>query len=347
MDFYPKIFSFAELLEKSVFALCQREKDKRPDLYALALSYTGVLRSKKGDLIQDSAFCKIELKKQSKVLKNSNTIQTNSNIINKKGSLFQNIPSNEESNSTIDITITPQITASHISANSRQKVKISQVSGDLSNDSHNILNKEKRKINASFSNGESDNILIENKRVKLHQMNSNVNEEAAIEMRRVKFAELNTSINNETIDKIKVNTNINVNINSNINSNVNSNDETLEKVKTILSQQNLSKTEKTLNETIIETRRTKFNQKLSSSSENVDENLKNHKVKTNNDENRKTRQNQNDDIKEKELKRNKINDDEISKSNLINERRTRFQKSPLEKSPNSQISNTTHYGKLK
>ncbi|XP_054160183.1 THO complex subunit 2-like [Oppia nitens] len=82
---FPVMISFAQAIERRVDNIRNEEKEKRPDLYALATGYSGQLKSKKSTFIPESEF---HIKETKKVPQNStqNNVKTeiNSNINIKK-----------------------------------------------------------------------------------------------------------------------------------------------------------------------------------------------------------------------------------------------------------------------
>ncbi|KAJ8298480.1 hypothetical protein KUTeg_025011 [Tegillarca granosa] len=54
--YYPRIAQFGQALERRVDRLRQEEKEKRPDIYALAMGYSGQLKSKKSHWVQETVF---------------------------------------------------------------------------------------------------------------------------------------------------------------------------------------------------------------------------------------------------------------------------------------------------
>ncbi|OWF53939.1 THO complex subunit 2-like isoform X2 [Mizuhopecten yessoensis] len=56
LQHYPRITQFGQALERRVDRLRQEEKDKRPDIYALAMGYSGQLKSKKSSWVQEAEF---------------------------------------------------------------------------------------------------------------------------------------------------------------------------------------------------------------------------------------------------------------------------------------------------
>uniref|UniRef100_K1QG84 THO complex subunit 2 n=1 Tax=Magallana gigas TaxID=29159 RepID=K1QG84_MAGGI len=59
---YPKIQQFGQALERRVDRLRQDEKGKRPDIYALAMMYSGQLKGKKSIWVQETMFHHKEMK---------------------------------------------------------------------------------------------------------------------------------------------------------------------------------------------------------------------------------------------------------------------------------------------
>ncbi|CAK6441230.1 unnamed protein product [Pipistrellus nathusii] len=53
---YPKVLNLGQALERRVHKICQEEKEKRPDLYALAMGYSGQLKYRKSYMIPENEF---------------------------------------------------------------------------------------------------------------------------------------------------------------------------------------------------------------------------------------------------------------------------------------------------
>uniref|UniRef100_A0A8C6C5E1 THO complex subunit 2 n=1 Tax=Monodon monoceros TaxID=40151 RepID=A0A8C6C5E1_MONMO len=56
LPWYPKVLNLGQALERRVHKICQEEKEKRPDLYALAMGYSGQLKSRKSYMIPENEF---------------------------------------------------------------------------------------------------------------------------------------------------------------------------------------------------------------------------------------------------------------------------------------------------
>ncbi|TSL89846.1 THO complex subunit 2 [Bagarius yarrelli] len=56
LPFYPKVLNLGQALEVRVHKICQEEKEKRPDLYALAMGYSGQLKSRKAHMVPENEF---------------------------------------------------------------------------------------------------------------------------------------------------------------------------------------------------------------------------------------------------------------------------------------------------
>ncbi|KAM4695761.1 THO complex subunit 2 [Rhinophrynus dorsalis] len=56
LPWYPKVMNLGQALERRVQRICQEEKEKRPDLYALAMGYSGQLKSRKSFMIPENEF---------------------------------------------------------------------------------------------------------------------------------------------------------------------------------------------------------------------------------------------------------------------------------------------------
>ncbi|EGW11920.1 THO complex subunit 2 [Cricetulus griseus] len=56
LPWYPKVLNLGQALERRVNKICQEEKEKRPDLYALAMGYWGMLKCRKSHMIPENEF---------------------------------------------------------------------------------------------------------------------------------------------------------------------------------------------------------------------------------------------------------------------------------------------------
>ncbi|KAH0631033.1 hypothetical protein JD844_004521 [Phrynosoma platyrhinos] len=56
LPWYPKVVNLGQALERRVHKICQEEKEKRPDLYALAMGYSGQLKSRKHCMVPENDF---------------------------------------------------------------------------------------------------------------------------------------------------------------------------------------------------------------------------------------------------------------------------------------------------
>ncbi|CAH1777449.1 unnamed protein product [Owenia fusiformis] len=56
LNHYPKVQQFGQALERRVDRIKTEEKEKRPDIYALAMGYTGQLKSKKSSWVAENQF---------------------------------------------------------------------------------------------------------------------------------------------------------------------------------------------------------------------------------------------------------------------------------------------------
>ncbi|RWS14898.1 THO complex subunit 2-like protein, partial [Dinothrombium tinctorium] len=79
LPFFPVMISFAQAIERRVEAIRVAEKEKRPDLYALATGYSGQLKVKKSSFVPESEF---HLK--DKKINQTNAVKTEPNYIKKE-----------------------------------------------------------------------------------------------------------------------------------------------------------------------------------------------------------------------------------------------------------------------
>uniref|UniRef100_A0AAY4AW48 THO complex subunit 2 n=1 Tax=Denticeps clupeoides TaxID=299321 RepID=A0AAY4AW48_9TELE len=56
LPYYPKVLNLGQALECRVHKICQEEKEKRPDLYALAMGYSGQLKGRKQHMVPENEF---------------------------------------------------------------------------------------------------------------------------------------------------------------------------------------------------------------------------------------------------------------------------------------------------
>ncbi|KAA0709063.1 THO complex subunit 2 [Triplophysa tibetana] len=56
LQWYPKVLNLGQALECRVHKICQEEKEKRPDLYALAMGYSGQLKGRKVHMVPENEF---------------------------------------------------------------------------------------------------------------------------------------------------------------------------------------------------------------------------------------------------------------------------------------------------
>ncbi|XP_072285366.1 THO complex subunit 2-like [Pyxicephalus adspersus] len=56
LPWYPKVLNLGQALERRVHKICQEEKEKRPDLYALAMGYSGQLKNRKPFMVPENEF---------------------------------------------------------------------------------------------------------------------------------------------------------------------------------------------------------------------------------------------------------------------------------------------------
>jgi len=76
------MISFYAVLERRIKNICAGEKDRRPDLFALAKSYSGRLANKHRDMIEESQFHSVpERSTPSSTSNNSNNAGTRMNLI--------------------------------------------------------------------------------------------------------------------------------------------------------------------------------------------------------------------------------------------------------------------------
>uniref|UniRef100_A0A8C9R991 THO complex subunit 2 n=1 Tax=Scleropages formosus TaxID=113540 RepID=A0A8C9R991_SCLFO len=90
---YPKVLNLGQALECRVLKICQEEKEKRPDLYALAMGYSGQLKSRKVHMVPENEFHHKEQPVRS---------ATPANIQNGPGSASKPAPTKPEDGMTDD-----------------------------------------------------------------------------------------------------------------------------------------------------------------------------------------------------------------------------------------------------
>ncbi|XP_077984941.1 THO complex subunit 2-like isoform X2 [Glandiceps talaboti] len=81
LSYYPMVQNFGQALERRVDKIRQEEKDKRPDIYALAMGYSGQLKSKKGGMMPENLF-HLKEEKEAVIAKTQSQTQINSSQSN-------------------------------------------------------------------------------------------------------------------------------------------------------------------------------------------------------------------------------------------------------------------------
>ncbi|CAH3196125.1 unnamed protein product, partial [Porites evermanni] len=56
LPFYPKVLNLGQALERRIDKICEEEKEKRQDIYTLAVGYAGRLKAKKREMVVESDF---------------------------------------------------------------------------------------------------------------------------------------------------------------------------------------------------------------------------------------------------------------------------------------------------
>lgn len=56
LPYYPILAKLAQIVERKIEKVKEDEKDKRQDLYAMALSYGGQLKARSSQMIRESEF---------------------------------------------------------------------------------------------------------------------------------------------------------------------------------------------------------------------------------------------------------------------------------------------------
>ncbi|KAK2556060.1 THO complex subunit 2 [Acropora cervicornis] len=56
LPYYPKVLNLGQALERRIDKICEEEKEKRQDIYVLALGYAGRLKAKKRDMVVEGEF---------------------------------------------------------------------------------------------------------------------------------------------------------------------------------------------------------------------------------------------------------------------------------------------------
>ena len=80
---FPIILSFAQAIEKRVENIRNEEKEKRPDIYALATGYSGQLKLKKSTFIPESEF-HLKDNKRGQQTSQQNVTNNKSELLNSK-----------------------------------------------------------------------------------------------------------------------------------------------------------------------------------------------------------------------------------------------------------------------
>uniref|UniRef100_A0A8C5WF72 THO complex subunit 2 n=1 Tax=Leptobrachium leishanense TaxID=445787 RepID=A0A8C5WF72_9ANUR len=129
LPWYPKVLNLGQALERRVHKICQEEKDKRPDLYALAMGYWGQLKSRKASMVPENEFHHKDTPAKSNIL---SPVQNGPNTASQSASVMVNAARSEDDKSkdksqsnlkvvTKAASTTPKVVANNGSNSSNSK----------------------------------------------------------------------------------------------------------------------------------------------------------------------------------------------------------------------------------
>ncbi|XP_075691887.1 THO complex subunit 2 [Rhinoderma darwinii] len=136
LPWYPKVLNLGQALERRVHKICSEEKEKRPDLYALAMGYSGQLKSRKSFMVPENEFHHKDPPARNVI---APTVQNGPGAASQSASVLVNAAKPEESStedieklkeksqSTLKVVTkttnsTPKVTANNGSSSSNSKV---------------------------------------------------------------------------------------------------------------------------------------------------------------------------------------------------------------------------------
>ncbi|RWS26655.1 THO complex subunit 2-like isoform X1 [Leptotrombidium deliense] len=154
LPYFPVIISFAQAIERRVESIRVSEKEKRPDLYALATGYSGHLKLKKSSFVPESEFHLKEGKKganQTNVTKaeKKETIKSSESLVN--NSISKSPPAKEKRESSK----TKNESTNDVSVNDKKKESKSNDSTRTTKREEKI-NKGSDRVGNAIVNNKSD-----------------------------------------------------------------------------------------------------------------------------------------------------------------------------------------------
>ncbi|XP_072287393.1 THO complex subunit 2 [Pyxicephalus adspersus] len=94
LPWYPKVLNLGQALERRVHKICQEEKEKRPDLNALAMGYSGQLKNRKPFMVPENEFHHKDPPARSVI---PSPVQNGPGTVNQSASVMVNATKPEES----------------------------------------------------------------------------------------------------------------------------------------------------------------------------------------------------------------------------------------------------------
>lgn len=136
LPFFPVMLSFAQAIKRRVDNIRTEEKEKRPDLYALATGYSGQLKAKEPSFIPESEFHVKEVKKPPPTTQPAPPISNN------------NSPHNKVENVKVESPPTTVVKTSKSNSKEKKesiKVKVENENSDKKKESKIEAKKEEKK----------------------------------------------------------------------------------------------------------------------------------------------------------------------------------------------------------
>ncbi|XP_063288176.1 THO complex subunit 2 [Pelobates fuscus] len=143
LPWYPKVLNLGQALERRVHKICQEEKDKRPDLYALAMGYSGQLKSRKPFMVPENEFHHKDTPAKSTI---PAAVQNGPNTASQSASILVNAARPEEG-STDDTEKLKEKSQSNLKAVAKSASttpKVTASNGSNSSNSKNAKEKEEK-----------------------------------------------------------------------------------------------------------------------------------------------------------------------------------------------------------
>ncbi|KAL4230734.1 THO complex subunit 2 [Mactra antiquata] len=211
---YPRIIQFGSPLERRVDRLKQEEKEKRPDLFALAMGYSGQLKSRKGTWVNDTDFHHRDKEKKAAMAASSSSISSgnNSGPISGTGDISGNKSNDSGQTKEKSKMVNGEKSALAKEKDSKTKVKSEKIdkngekerSKTVSDTRKNDIDKKETcGSSKSSSRKEKDNMSAEREKVKIEERSEKTKDERTVKEERSSKSRDDKGPSSSTVVKVK------------------------------------------------------------------------------------------------------------------------------------------------